>query len=59
MRLDEIPDEVSPDGSCFIRYTRDKSGRIVAAHCIPAAPTRRRATPRQRAQLQKLESLFS
>lgn len=40
--LSNLPDEVSPDGSCFIHYTRDKSGRIVAAHCCPMPGETRR-----------------
>ncbi len=58
--LSDLPDEISPDGSCYVSYTRCKAGRIVAAHCTRAmhAP-RKRITLRQQSQLQKLESLFS
>lgn len=54
-----IPDEVSPDGTTYITYTRDKAGRVIAAHCTPATHKRKRITLKQADQMRKLESLFS
>ncbi|CAB3697526.1 hypothetical protein LMG3458_02468 [Achromobacter deleyi] len=54
-----LPDEVSPDGSTYVTYTRDKEGRVIAAHCTQAAHRRKRITLKQKAQLQQLESLFN
>lgn len=54
-----IPDEVSPDGTTYITYTRDKAGRVIAAHCTPATHQRKRITLKQADQLRQLESLFS
>ncbi|WP_334166817.1 hypothetical protein [Achromobacter mucicolens] len=57
--MDTIPDEVSQDGSTYVTYTRDKEGRVIAAHCTQAAHQRKRITLKQKSQLQALEALFS
>ncbi len=59
--INNLP-ELSAGGDTLVSYTRDKNGRVIAAHCENAPESlfvRRPGKSRLHTQLKRLESLFT